>query len=375
MKVLIAPDKFKGSLTALEVCNALEKGIKTFDPTIEILQHPLADGGEGTLSIISTFLELKNCTTKVKNPLFEACEASYAVSHDTAFIEMTAASGLQLLSENQRNCYYTSSYGTGELILDAITRGYKKIVLFIGGSATNDAGIGMAAALGYEFLDSSNQPIQPVGKELIRIASIHKNKLIFDLDAIQFTVICDVKNELYGSNGAAFVYAKQKGASPDQIKELDEGLKNFSAQVELHLHKKISSVPGAGAAGGLGAGALSFLNSKLQTGIDFVMEQSHFDDRLNASIDLIITGEGCVDQQTIEGKVVSGVAKKASQHNIPFIVVSGVILDKEIIKEQLQPKAIYSIMDLGIDKQLAIANASEYLSQIGYNLIQEFTKK
>ena len=373
MKIIVAPDKFKGSLSAIDVCNAIEKGIKTFDQSVEIIKHPLADGGEGTLTILNNFFKLTKRNVIVNNPLFHRCETTYLVSNDTAYIEMATASGLQLLSENERNCFYTSTYGTGELILDAINNGYKNIILFIGGSATNDAGIGMASALGYEFYDINNQIVEPIGKELININRIERKNLKIDLNSIKCTVICDVKNELYGPNGAAYIYASQKGATSSQVNQLNQGLINFSNQVELFLDKKIATIPGTGAAGGLGAGALCFLNAKLQSGIDFVMEHTNFNSIVNSDIDLIITGEGSVDKQTIEGKVVSGVASKASLFNIPFIVVSGIAKDVKQIQNELNPNAMYSIMETGVTQKEAIAEASKYLNDIGFHLIQQFT--
>jgi glycerate kinase len=373
MKIIVAPDKFKGSLSAIDVCNAIEKGIKTFDQSVEIIKHPLADGGEGTLTILNNFFKLTKRNVIVNNPLFHPCEATYLVSNGTAYIEMATASGLQLLSENERNCFYTSTYGTGELILDAINNGYKNIILFIGGSATNDAGIGMAAALGYEFYDINNQIVEPIGKELININRIERKNLKIDLNSIKCTVICDVKNELYGPNGAAYIYASQKGATSSQVNQLNQGLINFSNQVELFLDKKIATIPGTGAAGGLGAGALCFLNAKLQSGIDFVMEHTNFNSIVNSDIDLIITGEGSVDKQTIEGKVVSGVASKASLFNIPFIIVSGIAQDVKQLQNAFNPTAMYSIMELGVTQKEAIAQASKYLNDIGFHLIQQFT--
>ena len=373
MKIIVAPDKFKGSLSAVEVCNAIEKGIKSFDQSIEIIKHPLADGGEGTLTILNNYFKLNKRTLIVNNPLFQPCEATYLVSNDTAYIEMATASGLQLLSESERNCFYTSSFGTGELILDAINSGYNNIVLFIGGSATNDAGIGMASALGYEFYDTNNQLVKPIGKELINIDNINSANLKIDLTTINCTVICDVKNELFGPNGAAHVYAAQKGATPIEVNQLNEGLIHFSKQVELFLNHKVTTTPGAGAAGGLGAGAICFLNAKLQPGIDFVMEHTNFNAIVTSDIDLIITGEGSVDKQTIEGKVVSGVAHKAYLSKIPFVIVSGIAKDVKQLQKVLNPTAIYSIMDSGITQKEAIGKASKYLNDIGFHLIQQFT--
>lgn len=374
MKVVIAPDKFKGSLSAQEVCDAVDKGLKRFDSSIISIKHPLADGGEGTLDILEQYLTLKTVFLRVKNPIFETIISSYKTSKDTAFIEMSRASGLELLKEKERNCFYTSTFGTGELIADAINNGFKNIVLFIGGSATNDAGIGMAAALGYEFFDSDNIKIEPIGKELINIAKISSENVKYDLSNINFKVICDVKNPLYGNNGAAFVYAKQKGANSKEIEILNEGLINFDIQIKKSLKKDVANIEGAGAAGGLGAGALSFLNAKLVSGIDFVLEQTNFDNYFVENIDLIITGEGSIDKQTLEGKVVKGICDKAKNLNIPVCIISGVIKDKQLILDKLAPIALNSIMELNVSTSEAMEKAGLFVEEIIYNQIKSIKK-
>lgn len=371
MRVIIAPDKFKGSLSALEVCEAIENGIKKYNPNIETIKHPLADGGEGTLDILQNYFVLKTVEVLVKDPLFTEIKASYMVSADTAYIETSNASGLQLLKEEEKNCYYTTTFGTGQLILDAIQKGFKNIVLFIGGSATNDGGIGMASALGYHFYNAANESIEPIGKSLLAINKIENDKLLFALNEINFTVVCDVKNPLYGSNGAAYVYGGQKGASLEEIRLLDLGLQNFSKQVLKYLHKEVAEIHGAGAAGGLGAGAVCFLNAKIKSGIDFVMEQTGFDVLLKNHVDLIITGEGSVDKQTIEGKVIKGVSERAAQYKIPFSIISGIVKDEQLIKDILKPQSIYSIMELGVTTEDAMKNASLHINSISYKLIKE----
>ncbi|MDP2089463.1 MAG: glycerate kinase [Flavobacteriaceae bacterium] len=370
MKILIAPDKFKGSLSAIEVCDAIERGIKRFDSTIEIIKHPLADGGEGTLDILNNHFKLETISVLVKDPLFNDITATYKVSENTAFIEMSNASGLQLLNLNQRNCYYTSTFGTGQLILDAIKKGFKEIILFIGGSATNDAGIGMAAALGYCFYNLENQILNPIGKELINISRIENENLFFDINEINFTVVCDVKNPLYGENGAAYVYGKQKGASFEEIKLLDLGLQNFSNQVLKYLNQSIANNEGAGAAGGLGAGAICFLKAKIKSGIDFVIEQTQFKQHLNNKIDLIITGEGSVDKQTLEGKAVKGISDISTQYNIPYCIISGITKDKGLVMQSLKPKSIKSVMELNVSFDDAIQNASKHIENIAFEIIK-----
>jgi glycerate kinase len=371
MRVLIAPDKFKGSLSALEVCLAIENGIKKFDASIETIKHPLADGGEGTLDILQNYFELKTAEVLVKNPLFRDFTATYMVSENTAYIEMSSASGLQLLKEEEKNCFYSTTFGTGQLILDAVQKGFKNIVLFIGGSATNDAGIGMATALGYQFYNAANESVEPIGKSLLSINRIENQKLLFDLNDINFTVVCDVKNPLYGPNGAAYIYGGQKGASTEELETLDLGLQNFSKQVSKYLNKEVADIPGAGAAGGLGAGAVCFLNATIKSGIDFVMEQTGFDLLLKNQVDLIITGEGSVDKQTIEGKVIKGISERAIQNQIPFSIITGIVKDSKLIQENLHPKSIASIMELGVTIEDAMTNASLHIRSIAYKMIKE----
>ena len=375
MKVLIAPDKFKGSLSAQDVCNAVECGLKEFDSSIEIIKHPLADGGEGTLDILQNYFNLKTVSALVANPIFKYISASYKTSSDTAYIEMSNASGLQLLAKEEQNCYLTSTYGTGQLILDALQKGFKNIVLFIGGSATNDAGIGMATALGYEFYNKQNNRITPIGKELINIDRIDTANVLFNLNEINFTVVCDVKNPLYGENGAAHTYGKQKGASLEEIELLDLGLKHFSTQIEKFLNKSVATIEGAGAAGGLGAGARCFLNATIKSGINFIIEQTQFEKHLDNNVDLIITGEGSVDKQTLEGKVVKGVSVIANKNNIPYIILAGIVKDKELIQKRLNPLAINSIMDLKVPFEDAIEHAFQHIKSITLDIIKSISIK
>lgn len=372
MKILVAPDKFKGSLSAQEVCDAIEKGVKKHDSTIEVIKHPLADGGEGTLEILNTHFKLLAHSVVVKDPSFKEISASYLSSEKTAFIEMSSASGLELLEPHQRNCYYTTTLGTGQLILDAVQKGYKDIVLFIGGSATNDAGIGMASALGYSFYNAKNELINPIGKELINISKIDSKNVKINFSKITFTVVCDVKNPLYGQQGAAYSYGKQKGASPEEIKLLDLGLINFSSQVQKYLKKNIHTLEGGGAAGGLGAGAVCFLNAEIKSGIDFVLGQTKFKNHLIDKIDIIITGEGSVDKQTLEGKVVKGVSEIANKHKIPFYIVAGIVKDEQLIKEKLKPAGVSSIMELNVSFEDAIKNAAKHIKKIGYEIVSGF---
>lgn len=374
MKIVVAPDKFKGSLSAQEVCNAIEEGIHKFNASIEVIKHPLADGGEGTLNILQNYFTLKTVSVIVQNPIFNKIEANYMISSNTAYIEMCNASGLQLLKKHEQNCCFTSTFGTGELIADALKKGFKNIVLFIGGSATNDAGIGMASALGYEFYNAKNKLIKPIGINLINIDKIKNTNLLFDLSAINFTVVCDVKNVLFGKKGAAYMYGIQKGASFKDLEVLDNGLKNISEKINSFLNVDISKIEGGGAAGGLGAGAVAFLNAKLKPGIEFVLEQTNFKSQLQKGIDFIITGEGSTDKQTLEGKVVKGISDVCNNKKIPFSIITGVIKDKEFLQEKLNPKIISSIMELGVTVEDAMQNAYNYVSSLSFEQIKSIKK-
>lgn len=273
MKFVIAPDKFKGSLTGFEFCNAVEEGLKLiFNTDSTILKMPMADGGDGTMEVIAYYLNGKKIAQTVQDPLGRHVQSEYLFATDrkVAFIEMAEASGLKLLNANEYNCLETSSYGTGELIVDAIENGAEHIILGIGGSATNDGGMGMAAALGYKFLDVDAKPLLPVGKNLIKVNSIDDSQVHEKLKHVTVEVACDVTNPFYGYNGAAHIYAPQKGASKEDVFELDRGLRNFSEVVLQKYTVDLQKIKGAGAAGGLGGGAVIFLQGNLVSGIDLI---------------------------------------------------------------------------------------------------------
>ncbi len=367
MKVVIAPDKFKGSLTAVEVCLAIEEGIKNVDNSIEVVRSPLADGGEGTLDVIESITKAIRIEVEVLDPLSRPIKAYYLKSRNVAFIEMAMASGLQLLKESERNPLYTSTYGTGQLIRDALERGVNQIYLMIGGSATNDAGVGMAQALGYSFKGRAGNELMPVGESLGKVAFVNAPLGEPVWYNCEFTVLSDVQNKLYGKDGAAYVYGEQKGANASAIKILDEGLEHF-AKVNLNDNE---SKHGAGAAGGLGYGALTFLNAELKSGIDVMMDLTRFED-LALDADLIITGEGKFDVQTLSGKVVSGVSKLADENNIPVGILCGMI-------DGVDPESngfVFSdqVMRLAKNSKDSMNNADAYLSQLAEEQIGGFIK-
>ena len=400
MKILIACDSFKDALPAQAVCEAIERGLrkgidslkKVNNQAFEIHQFPLADGGEGTFDIIKQHLNLKKIEITVNNPLFQPQKAFYGITQNLespiAFIEMAQAAGLQLLTSDERNPMKTTTFGVGEMINDAIQNGAKEIVLAIGGSATNDAGMGMAAALGYQFLDENEEPVLPIGENLI---NVHHIIAPSDLHAFPPTrVICDVTNPLYGRNGAAHVYARQKGATDSDIETLDTGLKHFSKVIEnmtpsvFYLKKatEVSRIPmkeGAGAAGGLGFGAMVFLNAELQSGIDVILNLTHFDDFLtHHQFDWIITGEGKLDSQTAHGKVVHGVARRAKKHNVSVIALCGSLdmpitnsADKtHFLLDDWGITAAFSINPQLVSLKEALAATSVNLENMAFNVVR-----
>lgn len=318
MKILIAPDKFKGSLTALEVAQAIQRGIGHH--ATDTLIMPMADGGEGSLNVIAQYRKGEWVSLEVNDPLFRKITAQYYSSGAEAFIEMAAASGLDLLTYSERDCTLTSTFGTGELIHDAIQRGATKITIFIGGSATNDAGLGMCRALGFDFLNKKGQKLTGIGSDLGEVATIVAPKI--SLQGIKFTVVCDVSNPFYGPKGAAHIYGAQKGANPEQILALDAGLAQLAHTIFEKYHIDLQTVPGSGAAGGLGGGCVAFLNAQLKPGTQLIFEIADFENTLRY-VDLIITGEGKIDQQTTHGKLINGMATLAQKHHIPIWAVCG----------------------------------------------------
>lgn len=319
MKILICPDKFKGSLTASQVCDAIEKGIVNKYPHAQISKLPLADGGEGTTRILTQFFKGETVRVKVHGPLFEEVEAEYGTDgKKTAFIEMANASGLQLLRPEQRDPLETTTLGTGELIAHAISRGCDKVILGIGGSATNDAGMGMASALGFSFFDAEGNLLSPVGKNLIRIARIEAP----GAPRLNVVALCDVNNPLFGPNGAACIYGPQKGATPEGVAFLDEGLRNFENVVRKTFQRS-ADFPGAGAGGGIAGGASIYFNLDIRSGIRYLMEILEVEREIR-SADLVITGEGKIDQQSLSGKVVGEILGLSKALGKEIIAVCGV---------------------------------------------------
>ena len=355
-KIIIIPDSFKGSASSLEVCNYIERGVLKVIKDADIIKIPVADGGEGTVESILYAAGGNIKKINVKNPEGKIIEAKYGIiNKEKAVIEMAEASGLTLVDDKTRNPLKYSTYGTGEFIKDAVNNNIKEILIGIGGSATNDCGIGMANALGYKFLDKDNNELEAIAENMIKVADIddsNVDKRIFD---IKITAACDVKNPLYGKNGATAVYGKQKGVTEETFDILDDGLKNIAKIIKEKFGKEIDYIEGSGAAGGLGGGLIAFCNAKLKSGIDAVLDIINFEEKIKDA-SLIITGEGAIDNQTKEGKVPVGVAKRAN--NIPVIAIVGEIRDGADIVYELGISSIMSVFTKSMSIEESIKNTA-----------------
>jgi glycerate 2-kinase len=363
LNILICPDKFKGSLNAQGVCTAISAGLLSIDPNVTIQSVPLADGGEGTCDLLTEWNEGTQIEVEVHGPLFAPVTAHYGISGDgnTAFIEMAVASGLMLLEPHQRNPLVTTTLGTGEMIVDALRRNVKKIIMGLGGSATNDAGIGMASAFGYEFCDAEGEALKPTGENLIHMRQIKMTGVNPLAGNARVVALCDVTNPLYGPAGAAFVYGPQKGADDQAVKLLDAGLRNFRRIVHKYLKTSVD-FPGAGAAGGLGAGARVFLQATIEKGVNYIMQNTRIVEKINKA-DLVITGEGRIDQQTFSGKVVSEVISLARKAGKPVIAVCGKC---DISREETQAHGllkVISLVDAQTSPESAVHDASAHITR------------
>ena len=344
MKIVIAPDSFKGSLTALQVAEAIEVGLRRVFPAAAIEKVPMADGGEGTVQSLVDATGGEILTARVLDPLGNPIDAQYGVLGDgiTAVIEMAAASGLTLVPYDKRDPRITTTYGTGELIRAALAHGCRKLIIGIGGSATNDGGAGMAQALGAKLLTASHEQIERGGGALATLNSIDISELDPRIPETETVVACDVNNPLTGKEGASHVYGPQKGATPEMIEVLDAGLGHFDKILQRALDKSVNAVPGAGAAGGLGAGLMAFLNASLKSGIEIVTEATQLSKQV-VGADLVVTGEGQINFQTVFGKTPVGVAKVAKTQNVPVIAIAGSIADRSD-----------GVYDAGIDAMIDI---------------------
>lgn len=345
MKFLFASDSFKGSLSSDQTIKLLTRAAKEIFPDCDCCGVPVADGGEGTVKAIVTATNGIQVMAEVHDPLMNPIKATYGLfDGKKAVIEMSAASGLPLVPEHLRNPLYTTTYGTGELILDALDRGCRDISVAIGGSATNDGGMGCIRALGGRFLTADGRELSGFGYELEEVARIDMSCLDKRMRECRITIMCDVKNPLCGSNGAAHTFARQKGADPDIIERLENGMKRYRDVIRSQSHIDCDSIEGAGAAGGLGAALHVFLNGNMQSGIETVLQLIRFDEKLN-DVDLVITGEGCTDSQSVCGKVMQGIGLHAQKRGIPCVGLSGSL-----------GEGAEKIYDYGVDSLNCIVN-------------------
>ena len=369
MKIIIAPDKFKSSLSSIELCDIIEAALVPYGH--DLVKLPLSDGGDGLLEVVSYYGEYEDVELKVYDPLFRKINSKYSLSKNgkKAIIEMAVASGLHLLKEQETNCMNTTTYGVGELMLHAIQQGVEEIVLGIGGSATNDCGMGMAAALGYRFLDKNRKELKPIGRNMLDVVHIDASSLKFDANKVKIKVACDVENVLYGDNGAAYIYGGQKGADEIEIAFLDKALQSFSKIILEQLGKDVANVKGSGAAGGMGAGCMAFLGADLVSGIDLVFTVSRLEEHVRDA-DLIIFGEGKIDQQSFMGKVLDGLYNLSVKYGTDLAVFCG---KYDLYPTFLAEKPILfmgDVISLAHNERDSFKHASKSVSQ----LVREFAK-
>jgi glycerate kinase len=378
MKIVIAPDSFKGSLTAHEAASAIEQGVLELLPDAHIITHPISDGGEGLVSVVTPAMGGCIVTMNVAGPLpGQRVDARWGLSADGSFaiIEMAEAAGLTLVPVDRRDPKITTTYGVGELIRSALDAGVSSILIGIGGSATNDGGAGMAEALGFKFLDATGTPLDRGGSGLLDIASIDAQCKDKRIDNVEVLVACDVQNTLCGIQGASAVYGPQKGARLSDVSLLDKALLRFGESVRLSLGVDVLNIPGGGAAGGLGAGLVAFCGATLKRGIDLVLQVTGFDDHLQGA-DLVITGEGRIDRQVRFGKALSGVVGQAKRRNIPTVAVAGSIEgSREDFLTDGFLNDLESLVDVHTSSDEAMRNAHALVTQRTKLLIQRYLSR
>ena len=373
MKIVVASDSFKGSLTSREVAEAAVRGIRQVLPICELVGVNVADGGEGTVDAVVETLGGKIVTATVNDPLGRPILARYGVVGKMAVIEMAAASGLTLLTDEERNPWLTSTYGTGEMIMDAVKRGCRDFLVGVGGSATNDAGMGMLQALGFRFYDIDDQEIiDGCGGRLQDVARIDDTGVMDAVRQCRFTVACDVDTPFCGSEGAAYVFAPQKGADMEMVARLDSGMVSFAKVIEKTYGIDVTSMAGAGAAGGMGGGFYAFLNATLKRGVDMVLDAIDFDSIIRGA-DLVITGEGTIDYQTVKGKTAAGVLARAKAQDIPVVAIAGRVEMCDSVA-QMGFAGVYPIMEnemplaVAMQPDFAAANIEKTVKKIVTNL-------
>lgn len=370
MNIVIVPDSFKECLSAKAVAANISIGILQVFPKATLVEIPISDGGEGMLESIAHGIEVKLVTVEVMDPLMRNIEAQYGILKDkkTAVIEMAKASGLELLKEEEKNPMITSTYGTGQLIKDALDKGCTKIIIGIGGTATNDGGAGMVKALGARLLDSKEKLLKEGGGYLNELHTIDMSNFDERILQCELVVACDVRNPLIGENGASIVYGRQKGGKTKDLEQLDANLTHYAKCIDATIGIAVANIPGAGAAGGTGAALLAFLKGKLSTGIELMMETLQLEEHIKIA-DLVITAEGKIDGQTLHGKTIAGVAKLAQKQHVPVIVITGNIDDNI---EEIYTKgvcAVHAIVNKPMNLSEAIAQAPNLIQQCAKNIM------
>ncbi|EOA6548265.1 glycerate kinase [Vibrio vulnificus] len=373
MKIIIAPDSYKESLTAMDVAIAIEKGFKQVLPDAHYVKLPMADGGEGTVQSMVDATGGTIIEHTVTGPLGQRVDGFFGLLGEgkTAVIEMAAASGLHLVTPDQRNPLITTTFGTGELIKAALDHGVEHIIVGIGGSATNDGGIGMAQALGIKLLDAQGNALGHGGGELAKLATIDCSQLDPRLAQVRLEVACDVDNPLCGPKGASAVFGPQKGATPEMVTILDKNLAHYAAIIKQQLGADVRDMAGAGAAGGMGAALLGLLNAELRPGIEIVMDAVHLDE-IVADADLVITGEGRIDSQTIHGKTPIGVARTAKKHGLPVIGIAGCLSADCGVVHEHGLDAVFAVVNRSVDLPTALAEAAENVELTARNVAAAF---
>lgn len=368
-KIILIPDSFKGTMSSIEICEIMEKQIRKYQPKAEVVSIPVADGGEGTVDSFLAVKRGKKVSVTVKDPFMQDMEAAYGLTDDgTAIIEMAVCAGLPLVN-GRADPLKATTFGVGQLIRHAATHGCRKIVVGLGGSCTNDAGAGAAAATGIEFLDSNGTSFVPTGETLGQIAHIDMSGLCPEVANAEIIGMCDVDNPLCGPTGAAYVFARQKGGTDETIPLLDRGLAAFAQAVRAELGRDVSEISGAGAAGGMGGGMAVFWRAQLQSGIDAILELADFDVLANDA-DMILSGEGRIDSQSLRGKVVIGVARHAKRLGIPLVAIVGDVGDPIEPVYDMGVSGVFSINRVAVDFEQASRRSKQDLALTVDNLFR-----
>ena len=375
-KVVLIPDSFKGTMSSSEICAIMDGAIHRFYPEAKVVSIPVADGGEGSVESFLQAMGGERVTLTVKGPYFEEMEGFYGIiGKDTAVIEMAACAGLPLVSEC-KNPEKTTTYGVGQLLCDAARRGCKRIIVGLGGSCTNDGGTGAAAAAGVRFYNRNGEEFVPVGGTVGEISRVDVSGLCEELRGVEIVTMCDIDNPLCGENGASAIFGPQKGADADMVRRLDDGLAHLAEVVSRDLGKEVRELPGAGAAGGMGAGMVAFFSSRLQMGIETVLETVRFDEQVQDA-DLVLTGEGKIDGQSLRGKVVIGVARHTKRFGVPLVAIVGDIGDNIEAAYEEGVTGVFSINRVAVDFKVAkprskddlkltVENLMRFLKQLGH---------